>query len=152
MFKWSLLAMVAAAFLGAASVKAAEDTPVGETTVVVRDVTGLLRQNLRHLVMEDTVYFKEVVESGEDSATEITFADGTTLTIGPNTRITLDSVVFDPDPSKGEFILSVTKGLLRLSTGDLPSTAYKVNTPTATIGVRGTVLNVIVGDPTADGP
>ena len=129
---------------GAVESRSEETTAVGETMVVVRDVTGLLGKDLRQLQMQDNVYFDEVIESGEDSATEITFQDNTTLTIGPNSRITLDSVVFDPDPDASKFVLSITKGLLRLTTGQLPSSAYEVHTPVATIGVRGTVLNVIV--------
>jgi hypothetical protein len=142
MGRWLSLALVfcSLAMLGALRADGASIT-VGEATVVVRQVTGLLEQNLRSLTLDDQVYFNEVIESGDESATEIRFQDDTTLTIGPNTKITLDSVVYDPDPSKAEFIVSITNGVLRLATGTLSSSAYKLNTPVATVGVRGTVVN-----------
>jgi hypothetical protein len=71
------------------------------------------------------------------------------LTVGANARVTLDAFVFDP--AKGTPALAATAaagGVLRFVTGTMDSNAYRVETPTATIGVRGTVFDLIVA---ADG-
>jgi hypothetical protein len=52
----------------------------------------------------------------------------------------LTRVVFDADKSKSAVVMEATKGVFRMSTGDLPKAAYKIETPVATIGVRGTML------------
>ena len=117
---------------------------MGETTVVVRDVSALLGEDIRRLRMPDRVYSNERIESASGSATEIRFRDGTVLTIGPETRVTLDSVVLDTDTAEREFLLSIERGLVRIEVGETPSAAYRVTTPVATFGVRGKVLNLLV--------
>ncbi len=135
-------------FLGALLVLAAcaieRQAPVGETTVVVRDVTALLGDDVRRLSMPDRIYENERIESGVGSATEIRFRDGTILTIGPETVITLDSIVFDPDSNSRKFLVTIERGVVRVVTGDTPSSAYRVTTPVATFGVRGKTLNLLV--------
>ena len=91
----------------------------------------------------------EVIKTSADSASELVFRDDTTLTIGPNAEITLDTFVFDPDPAKGKVIINQTIGTIRFVSGKLAQAAYEIRTPTATIGIRGTVFTVtIVGNGT----
>ena len=111
---------------------------------MVKTVTGTLSETQRSLAYQDDIYHNEVIETLEESATEITFLDETTLSLGPNTQLTLDRFVYDPDPEKGAFVLTITEGALRFATGVLPSRAYKIHTPVATIGIRGTVIDIVV--------
>ena len=50
----------------------------------------------------------------------------------------LDRFVFDPDRKTGELTLNVTQGMFRFVTGGMQKEAYRIRTPHATIGVRGT--------------
>jgi hypothetical protein len=125
--------------------------PVGETTKVVRDVRGVLEQTERQLNLQDTVYFNEVIESGPESATQITFADGTTLRMGPTSRLTLNRVVYDPETQTGDFVVEATRGVFEFATGKLAPERYKFETPSGTIGVRGTRFTLIVRDPVEGG-
>ena len=119
-------------------------TTIGNTTIVVKTVTGTLSEGQRDLEYKDDIYHNEVIETFEESATEITFLDETSLSMGPNTQLTLDRFVYDPDPEIGSFVLTITEGALRFATGVLPSASYKIHTPVATIGVRGTVIDIVV--------
>jgi len=58
----------------------------------------------------------------------------------------LDRFVYNPESNANEFVLSITKGVLRFATGKLSSDSYEIHTPVSTIGVRGTVIDVAVGE------
>jgi hypothetical protein len=94
--------------------------------------------------MADDVYHNELIETQEASATEIVFLDDTKLALGPNSSLTIDRFVYDPDPALAAFVATATEGVLRFVSGNLPKISYAIHTPTATIGVRGTALTVAV--------
>ena len=76
--------------------------------------------------------------------TRLVFLDDTNLTLGPDSSVVLDRFVFDPDPSQASFVMTATKGIFRFASGKLPKNAYRLNTPAATIGIRGTLLTFSV--------
>jgi hypothetical protein len=119
---------------------------VGNASIVVRTVTGSLDGSVSKLRLQDDIYHNELIETFEDSATELAFLDETTINLGPNSIVVLDEFVYDPDPSNSSFILTVTQGALRFTSGVLPSDAYKINTPVATIGIRGTIVELLVDE------
>ena len=89
----------------------------------------------------DPVFTDEIVRTGVDSATKLVFRDSTNLALGPRSRVVLDRFVYDPSqPSEGLGV-TLAKGLFRFTTGSLQKSAYTVTTPTAVIGVRGTVFD-----------
>jgi hypothetical protein len=51
--------------------------------------------------------------------------------------------VFDDEHSYRDIAISLTSGAFRFVTGHSEKTAYKIMTPLATIGVRGTVLDIL---------
>jgi hypothetical protein len=123
---------------------AAEKTTIGNARTVVKTVTGTLDANIRHIELLDDIYHNELIETGDESATEFVFLDETKLALGPNSRLMLDRFVYDPDPGKASFVMTATAGVFRFVSGKLPKESYEIHTPTSTIGIRGTVLSVIV--------
>lgn len=77
----------------------------------------------------------------KDGAAEIEFVDGTSLTIGANSEVVLDKMIFDGDKAKNATV-NVVRGTLRFVTGTSDHSAYQIKTPVATIGVRGTVIDI----------
>ena len=136
---------------------ASENTTIGNARIVVRTVTGTLesgpRSGLRQIQLQDDIYHNEIIETGDDSATEFVFLDETKLALGPNSRMVLDLFVFDPASDTGSFIMSATVGVFRFVSGKIPKMSYEIRTPNAVIGIRGTILSfiVILGD-TEDKP
>jgi hypothetical protein len=129
----------------------ADQITIGNTKVIVRTVLGNWEGDLRTLQLEDDVYHNELIETEADSATKLIFLDETTLTLGPDSAVVLDRFVFDPAPSKASFVMTATKGIFRFASGKLPKNAYRLHTPAATIGVRGTVLDVSIDPAARDG-
>lgn len=73
--------MLVAPFL--ATAMAATETSVGESAIIVRDVQGTPKENIRKLDTADPVFQDEFVATAERSASEIRFLDQTSLTVGP---------------------------------------------------------------------
>ena len=70
-------------------------------------------------------------------------ADSTNLSLGPNATIKLDRTVFNDEHSYRDIAIRLTTGAFRFVTGHSEKTAYKITTPLATIGVRGTILDIL---------
>ncbi len=136
-----VLAASASAVLPALSVGESE---IGTTVVTVRSVTGSLGQMERDLSVGDRVYLNEVLETGVDSHAELALDDDTKLALGPNGRLTLDDYVVGGSGGNGRVVLNVLKGAFRFITGENDKDAYRIDTPSATIGVLGTVFDIYV--------
>ena len=92
------------------------------------------------LAVELGVRINDDIVTGAAARTELTFVDGTKLTVGEQSEIRIDSFVFDERGSGNRLALDVT-GPFRFVTGKLgqgSGGAVSVTTPVATIGVRGT--------------
>ena len=141
-----LLAVTAIGLFAVASTQAmaVEKTTIGNARTVVKTVTGSLDAERRNIQLLDDIYHNEVIETGDESATEFVFLDDTKLALGPNSSLVLDRFVYDPASDTGSFVLTATAGVFRFVSGKLPKNAYEIHTPTATIGIRGTVFSFIV--------
>ena len=135
---------VAVAALTLQPVLAQAQVAVGNANKIVSAVRGVLQSNTRTLALKDDVFSKEVVNTGVDSAARFIFRDDTLLSIGASSSVTLDRFVFDNDASKSQVAMSMSKGVMRFVSGNLPKRVYSIRTPTALIGIRGTTLVVTV--------
>ena len=138
------LAGVMAALLAAPAVAA--DSQIGAAAQVVNSVTGTLASTheIAPLRAGIDVFQNETIDTSDNSASKVVFQDRTELSVGPQSSVVLDRFVFDPDPSRSAVAVSIAKGVARFSTGLLPKPDYSLTTPSAQIGVRGTVLTVTV--------
>ncbi len=88
-----------------------------------------------------TLLMSDKVISAPEASAGIVFKDGTLLTVGSSTEILIRDYVFEPKESRYAFSLYLAKGTAIYSSGKigkLSPESVKVNTPTATVGVRGT--------------
>ncbi len=117
---------------------------IGSTTVAHNDVTRDLAGAMAPLTVGDTVYRNEVVRTGADSTAKLVFLNSTNLGVGPVSRVTLDQFVYVGEANGQKMAVNLAKGVFRFTTGKLDKSAYIISTPTAAIGVRGTVLDIRV--------
>jgi len=122
---------------------AAQDD-IGVAGVVVNQVSGEYEGQIRTLLVGAPVVRNEVVRTARRSATQLIFLDETTLAIGPESEVVLDTLIYDPGSAVGRFVIRVISGAIRFTSGNLPAEAYVVNTPVSTIGVRGTIFDMVV--------
>ena len=85
----------------------------------------------------------EIVRTGLDSAARLVMSDSTNLSLGANASLKLDRTVFDDEHHYREVAVRLTSGAFRFVTGHSEKAAYKITTPLATIGVRGTTLDIL---------
>lgn len=134
--RWAV-ALVALAAVGAVDSDAA--TPVGEVSRLKGMSTGVSEGTSRQLEAGAAVHLQEEVSTGVSARLEITFDDGTTLTLGEQARLVIDTYVYKPAGSSSQILVSAA-GPFRFVTGAIGQLAgtVSVQTPVALIGVRGT--------------
>jgi hypothetical protein len=120
---------------------AAQADEIGKATSVVPAANYTRGAQIAALSPDDTVQQNDLVNTSAKGSTEIKFVDGTVLTIGPNCEVVLDKMVFDGDRAKNATI-RVVRGAMRFASGRSDHSAYHIETKVATIGVRGTVIDV----------
>ncbi len=79
--------------------------------------------------------------TGPDSSAAVVLRDDTTLVVGPSSRMDLKEFHFDGTTRDGSLLVSLLRGSMRMITGLIGKTnpdAIRVETQTATIGIRGT--------------
>jgi FecR protein len=118
---------------------------IGGAHTVINHVQGnLATGNQVPVVQGDNVFLNEAVQSSADSKANLVLNDNTNVTVGPSSTIKLDNFVYSGPRQRGTIALNMTKGTLRFITGDANKRAYTILTPTAAIGVRGTILRIQV--------
>lgn len=104
----------------------------------------------RRLVDGGAVYPGETVETGSAARGVLAFRDESRLTLGATTRFKVDTFVFDEqNPSEGKFLVSLLRGSMRALTGLIGRSNNRnvgFSTATATIGIRGTGLDMQCDD------
>jgi hypothetical protein len=116
---------------------------VGEAVVIQNEVVRARGSADTRINVGDSLLRDEVVRTGVASAARLVMADNTNLSLGPSATIKLDRTVFNDEHSYREIAVRLTTGAFRFVTGNSAKTAYKITTPLASIGVRGTVLDIL---------
>jgi hypothetical protein len=116
---------------------------VGEAAVIQNEVVRVMGSATSQINVGDGVLRDEIVRTGLDSAARLVMADSTNLSLGPNATLKLDRTVFDDAHTYRDIAIRLTTGAFRFVTGHSEKTAYKITTPLATIGVRGTTLDIL---------
>jgi len=133
--------------LAALASPAAAATQVGVTSAVLPAARGTPpAREARVLQVGLDMQVNERVQTDAGGKAHLLFLDGSALSVGPNSDLTLDEFVYDPDKRTGKIALSATKGVFRLVGGHISKTTpVTLTTPAATVGVRGGIAIVEVG-------
>lgn len=104
----------------------------------------------RRVVHGSSVYPGDLVETGSDGKAVLAFRDESKVSLGAATRFKVDDFVFDKgNPAEGRFLVSLLKGTVRALTGLIGKTQARnvsFKTPTATVGIRGTGIDLTCDD------
>lgn len=139
-----MLATAHAALAGGAG-RAFADDGIGKLESLANEVWGTPAGAARAALAQAAAIFRnERLETGEDSAAGVRFIDSSQLTLGANANAVIDEYVYAGDASRS--VLTLTKGAFRFISGQMPEKNMKLQTPTVTIGIRGTELKIDVYD------
>lgn len=137
----NIMVLVFMAIFGFANIAMAQDDHVAlfknvsGNVKIIRDKSNLVAVTGMQLMKLD------IVASGPDSSAGIVFKDGTLLTVGSSTEIQISRYLFQPEEARYDFSLNLKKGTAIYSSGKLGKLSpesVSMNTPRATVGVRGT--------------
>jgi hypothetical protein len=138
------LRLTAAAFgLFAATIPLAAEE-IGVASTVASNVTGTVGANTGAVTAGDPLYVNEAIVSDGNGSAQFLFIDETVFNIGPNSSVVLDEFVYNASQGTGSVLLNVSQGAFRFITGSATPESYTIRTPTATIGLRGTIFEGVV--------
>ena len=94
----------------------------------------------------EPVLFKDIAETAEESRMELQFDDQSVLTLGEETSLEVNEMIFDPKKKTRKTVVKVAYGKIRVKASKLGAARndLEIVTPTAVIGVRGTEFAVSV--------
>jgi len=122
------------------------ETRIGVAASTKPNADGVVAGSSQSLSAGSEVFANETVRTGNLGQADLVFVDQTNLTVGPTSEVLLDKFVYDPTGPKGKVVLQLTRGAFRFVTGTQDHRAYAVNTPYGSLGVRGTVVEVVVAE------
>lgn len=110
----------------------------------------------RRLVDGGSVYPGDVVETSQGTRAVLAFRDDTRITLGQATRFRVDNFVYDSqNAGEGRFLVSILRGTVRALTGLIGKANNRnvgFSTATATIGIRGTGVDIVCTGACAEEP
>ena len=113
------------------------------------EVSAIADGSSRELKQGDFVYVNDEIQTGSRSFAVLQFTDGAKVTVRPDTKLVIETYLYTGNDSD-EATLSLVSGGLRVITGAMAKTHpenYKVRTPVALMGVRGTEFSIqLCGD------
>jgi hypothetical protein len=123
----------------AAAQPAASDEPIGNVATLTGTASVVRNQSTLPLKLKDDIYLNDVVTTFADSTLGITFNDETTFNLTAKASITIDNYIYEDGGKQNSALFDVTKGTVAFVASQVAKTGnMKIQTPTATLGIRGT--------------
>ena len=140
--RWTpaLLATVLFAVQPTTSNAETRSATIGVAASITPSAEGGTGTVFQTLATGSELHANETVRTGDAGKADLVFVDRTNLTVGPTSEVVLDKFVYDPVGNKGKVVLQATRGAFRFVTGTQDHSAYQLNTPYGTLGVRGTAF------------
>jgi ferric-dicitrate binding protein FerR (iron transport regulator) len=129
------------ALVGAGATSARADAKIGVASAVKNQVEG----RAGALAIGSSVFANERIRTGEASSAQLMFVDKTVVSVGPRAELLLDKYVYNPNRGTGQVVVNAVQGSMRFVTGAQNPTNYAIKTPVATLGIRGTVVDLDIG-------
>ncbi len=136
-------AVLAFTALGMLTAGVAVAAPVGEVVYIAGTLSAQKPDGtIKILSRKSEVEVGDVLSTEKDSYVQINFADKSQATLRPNSRLKIEAYHFnEKEPQRDNLLFGLLKGGLRTLTGLIGKRgnqdAYRLQTKTATIGIRG---------------
>ncbi len=148
LYRQSMLLLVSMLFAFPSVLYSSEDQPESKTVIgkiIAGSGTLLVRaqdNTERRLQRRSPVYAGDTVVVGENGFVQIRFVDNTLIALQPNSEFVVEEYVYHgKEDGSGKLVFNLLKGGLRTISGTIGKKNeenYRMKTPVATIGIRGT--------------
>jgi hypothetical protein len=125
----------------------ADERPIGYIKNVTGEASVTTGDKKIKAEVGTAIYQGSMLQTGAKSSMGVTFKDETMMSFGPHTEFTVDEYAYAPAQNKLKLGSRMVKGSMNYVSGvisKLAPSAVTVNTPSGTIGVRGTQFVVKV--------
>jgi len=128
----------------------ADSEPVGIIKSVTKETT-VIRDGKTHIATPGMkVLMGDLIKTGSGGSVGMIFEDDTVISIGSRSEFTIKEYLFNPVENKLSFVARLIRGTLSYLSGQiakLSPSSVRLETPSATVGIRGThVLVKVEGD------
>ena len=131
------------------SMASANAASIGKITELVNMPASIQRQNSTLAGDKGTgVEMNDSIKTSRGK-TGITFEDDTRVQVNENSKLVIDDFVYDPKSKTGKLGAKIALGTVRYASGQIAKNSPQnvaVNTPSATISVRGTDFTATVDE------
>ena len=132
-------------------------TPVAARAVQVRGIARVSRAGAAMVTLAEgqPLYSGDELQTLLDAHVVLVFSDGTRITVNPASKMGISEYASQPQPNGsnlGNMVINMFKGGLRFATGLIGKTQphnIRVRTATATVGIRGTVFDLVCAPTTS---
>lgn len=120
------------------------DQPAGKAVAVSPAATLSNPEGIVTLAVGSDVTMGDKVKTNRSGEVQLLFTDDTRLVVGPNSSLVIEAYLLRSRSRANNFTVRALGGSFRMISGKSAKSAYKIKTPTATIGVRGTSFDFTV--------
>ena len=122
--------------------------PIGDITE--HTSTGVVTRQQEELVADvgGDILLYDLLNTG-NGRLAVEFLDKSNLKLTEHSRVLIDEVIYDPDPSKSKMVMKFAMGTARFTSGKIGimnKANIDIQTPTATIGIRGTDFTTTIDE------
>lgn len=143
---FNIFASILVFALSASSVAAAQEDSAGMVVASRGEVIAMANGGSRELKQGDFVYVKDEILTSARSFAVLQFTDGAKVTVRPDSTLIIEQYLYAGN-GEDAATLNLVSGGLRVITGAMAKTNpenYKVRTPVALMGVRGTEFSIML--------
>jgi hypothetical protein len=131
-------------------ITAGSSQPIGTVesssgSVTVQHADGTSEQ----LEAGSPIFQGDQLETGCDGSVGVVLADGTAFSMAEGGKMVMDEMVYDPSTQESSIGINAVQGVFAFVSGQIAKTdpdAMTLETPVATIGIRGTQVGIVVGE------
>src|SRR5215467_7484246 len=132
----ALSAAIAVAGCGAAHAQQVGTAAAVNPASIARETSG----GTRTIVLGQSIAHKERIQTTAAGSVQLLFLDRTSMTIAPNSDVSIDEYVYDPQANSGKLAATLAKGAMRFVGGQISHSGdATIKTATAVVGIRGGV-------------
>ena len=102
------------------------------------------QQQAAELGLNANIFRDAELTTGTNGLLNVTFLDKSQLAMGANSSVVVDEFTYGGPGAPGDQVLRYAKGAFRFISGAVPKDKVRLETPTVTIGIRGTTVRTLV--------
>lgn len=143
-----VLPLAAAFVLAAGHGALAQNGAIGVVSSVVKEVklSNAQTPKAKQVAVKQRIALGDLIQTGKASQLQLLLLDRSSFSIGASASLRIDRFVYDPARGRSSGA-TVARGAFRFMSGQQNrANSGSINTPVATIGIRGTIIDGVVGE------